>query len=217
MTATIDVIDALSDISPGTALDELRRRRPVTRDQLQASNDALFVPIDEGEFPVSERLLVAAFATRLTADDATAARYADLARAADASRAAVVLAEAAAVAAPGPFGLYPEAGLTAESIDGPRYTPGDETVDALGGRLAAALAHTQLLVARPRESSAAALDRLLEAGWSTDDIVTLSQLVAFLAFQQRVAAGLRVLAASPAASDSHPDSPSDSHSEEAAA
>jgi len=35
---------------------------------------------------------------------------------------------------------------------------------------------------------------LHNAGWSTNDIVTLSQLVAFLAFQIRAVAGLRALA-----------------------
>jgi uncharacterized protein YciW len=38
----------------------------------------------------------------------------------------------------------------------------------------------------------------VDAGWSTTDIVTLSQIVAFLSFQIRVIAGLRVLAAHPA-------------------
>ncbi|MGI0520426.1 CMD domain protein, partial [Microbacterium maritypicum] len=65
----------------------------------------------------------------------------------------------------------------------------------IGERLAAALAHTHLLVFRPREASGADLGRLLDAGWSADGIVTLSQLVSFLAFQQRVVTGLRVLAA----------------------
>jgi len=60
-------------------------------------------------------------------------------------------------------------------------------------RLAAALAHTHLLVYRPRDSSADALQTLLDAGWSTTGIVTLSQLVAFLNFQLRVVAGLTVL------------------------
>lgn len=46
---------------------------------------------------------------------------------------------------------------------------------------------------RPRESSPEALEALADAGWSADGIVTLSQLVAFLAFQLRVAAGLRLL------------------------
>jgi uncharacterized protein YciW len=35
---------------------------------------------------------------------------------------------------------------------------------------------------------------LLDAGWSTTDVVTLSQIAAFLSFQIRVVAGLRVLA-----------------------
>ena len=36
---------------------------------------------------------------------------------------------------------------------------------------------------------------MVDAGWSADGIVTLSQLVSFLAFQQRVVTGLRALAA----------------------
>ena len=39
------------------------------------------------------------------------------------------------------------------------------------------------------------VQRLLDAGWSTTGIVTLSQIVAFLSFQIRVVAGLRALAA----------------------
>jgi uncharacterized protein YciW len=63
------------------------------------------------------------------------------------------------------------------------------------GRLDAALVHAHLLVFRPRDASSAALQALLNAGWSTDDIVTLSQLVAFLSFQIRVVTGLSALAA----------------------
>ena len=40
---------------------------------------------------------------------------------------------------------------------------------------------------------------LADAGWSTDGIVTVSQLVSFLAFQLRVAAGLRLLTTEEAA------------------
>ena len=46
----------------------------------------------------------------------------------------------------------------------------------------------------PRDAAPAALQTLLNAGWSTTDIVTLSQIAAFLSFQIRVVAGLRVLA-----------------------
>lgn len=191
---TTDVVDELAGLAPGSPVDALRHRRPVTRDQLQASFDALFAPIDDSAFPLAERALVAAFATRSTADDPTAGFYADRARAVDAERAAIVRAEASAAATAGPFGTYTEAGLRRESTDGRRYEPSLTARDLLGERLSAALAHTHLLTSRPREADGAALDRLLEAGWSIDGIVTLSQLVAFLAFEQRVVAGLRVLA-----------------------
>lgn len=194
-TATPDIVDVLVGVSEGDALDLLRRRRPVTREQLQASHDALFAPIDDSDFALAERLLVAAFATRATADDETAAYYADAATAADPERAATVLAEASAAATAGPFGTYAEAGLQSESTDGRRYEPGIAARDALGEHLTAAIAHAHLLTARPREADGAAQARLLDAGWTADGIVTLSQLVSFLAFQQRVAAGLRILSA----------------------
>lgn len=192
-TPTIDTVDRLAGLRPDGDVAHLRRRRPVTREQLQASSDALFAPLDDREFPLVDRLLVASFATRTTADDVTAAHYAALASEADAARAAIVAAEASVAATAGPFGAYTEDGLAGESTDGRRYEPGIAARDALGERLSAALAHAHLLVARPREAGAAALDRLLDAGWSVGGIVTLSQLVSFLAFQQRVAAGLRVL------------------------
>ena len=65
----------------------------------------------------------------------------------------------------------------------------------LGRRLAAAFDHTHLLVFHPRDAAPTALQALLDAGWSTTGIVTLSQIVAFLSFQIRVVAGLRALAA----------------------
>ncbi|GAA5203526.1 CMD domain protein [Microbacterium jejuense] len=195
----IDVVDDLVGVRAGDPLDALRRRRPVTRDQLQASYDALFAPLDDAAFPLDERVLVAAFATRSTADDTTASSYADAATAIDARRTEIVLAEASAAATAGPFGAYREDGLVGESTDGRRYEPGIAARDALGERLAAALAHAHLLTFRPREADAAAQTGLVDAGWSADGIVTLSQLVSFLAFQQRVVAGLRALAPSVAA------------------
>ncbi|WP_217181842.1 CMD domain protein [Streptomyces sp. AC495_CC817] len=191
---TTDVVDQIVGVTP--ALDELRRRRPVTREQLQASFEALFHPISEEHASQTERELVAAFATRLAGDDdATGAFYAERALAADAGRADIVLAEAADAATTGPFGTYTEAGLQAENADGDRYAPSAAATEALGSRLAAALEHAHLLVFRPREASASDIERLLAAGWSPDGVVTLSQLLSFLAFQQRVVAGLRVLGA----------------------
>lgn len=191
---TDDIVDRIAEVTP--ELDALRRRRPVTREQLQASFDALFQPVSTEHVSQAERELVAAFATGLAgADDPTAEFYAGRAQEADPQRATVVLAEAARAATTGPFGTYTELGLQAENADGARYVPSEAVIAAAGERLAAALAHTHLLVFRPREASGADLGRLLDAGWSADGIVTLSQLVSFLAFQQRVVTGLRVLAA----------------------
>jgi CMD domain protein len=191
---TTDIVDQIAGVTP--ELDAVRRRRPATREQLQASFDALFHPVSVAHVSQAERELVAAFATRLAGDsDATGTFYADRALAADPARAAVVLAEAAAAAVSGPFGAYTEQGLRHESSEGERYAPSPDAADVLGERLTAALAHAHLLVFRPREAAASDVERLLGAGWSADAIVTLSQLVSFLAFQQRVVAGLRVLGA----------------------
>lgn len=190
---TDDIVDRIAEVTP--ELDALRRRRPVTREQLQASFDALFRPVTVEHVSQAERELVAAFATGLAgADDASAAFYAARAQEGDPQRATAVIAEATGAADSGPFGAYTELGLQGENTEGERYAPSDAVTAAIGERLAAALAHTHLLVFRPREASGADLGRLLDAGWSTDGIVTLSQLVSFLAFQQRVVTGLRVLA-----------------------
>lgn len=189
---TQDIVDQVVGVTP--ALDALRRRRPVTREQLQASFDALFDPFSVEHVSQAEREIVAAFATRLAgSDDPTAQFYAQRALDLDPERAALALAEAADAADAGPFGTYTELGLQAENTDGLRYAPTDAVVSALGERLAAALVHTHLLVLRPREAAGADLGRLLQAGWSADGIITLSQLVSFLAFQQRVITGLKVL------------------------
>lgn len=188
-----DIVDDLVGITPGSAVAALRERRPETKGQIQASYDALFSPVDDAELPLGERLLLAAFATALGGPDATADHFAALAREADAERSALVLAEAEKARTSGPYGAYTEAGLQHENTVGPVYRA-DAVRDAAGIRLAAALEHVHLLTFRPREASAAALDALFAAGWSTDGIVTLSQLISFLAFLQRVVAGLRVLA-----------------------
>ncbi len=194
MTApTVDVVDTLTGAAPDGVVTAVRSIRPVTREQLQASYDALFDPVDDSGFGVTERLLVAAFATRLTGADATADHYAQRAAAADAAAASVIASLADEAGTSGPFGRYREEGLAGESADGLRFSVPEGARAQLGDRLAAALEHAHLLVYRPREAADAALRHLLDAGWTVSGIVTLSQLVAFLAFQQRVVAGLRVL------------------------
>ncbi len=93
----------------------------------------------------------------------------------------------------GPYGAYPNGPLTVEDVPGPIYQVATTSRSVLGARLSAALAHVHMLVLHPRDASPASLQALRDAGWLKTDIVTLSQLVAFLAFQIRAIAGLRAL------------------------
>jgi CMD domain protein len=190
-----DVIDTLAGIEPGSALDAIRNRRPDARKQAQASYRALFVPEIPGEVTATERFAMAAFVTGLHGDAETAAFYAAGLAASGASpelRRAIDRAIAEAKGE-GPYGVYPAGPLSREDTTGPTYHVAAETRAALGPRLAAAFDHMHLLVFHPRDAAPAALQALLDAGWSTTDIVTLSQIAAFLAFQIRVVAGLRIL------------------------
>lgn len=60
--------------------------------------------------------------------------------------------------------------------------------------LNAALAHARTLTLHPVSAQASDLQALLDAGWAEDDIVTLSQLTAFISFQSRLLRGYRLLA-----------------------
>jgi CMD domain protein len=115
---------------------------------------------------------------------------------------AAVLEAAESGAALGPYGEYRESGLRGENRPGLRWAAPAAVRQALGERLSAALDHAHLLVFRPREASPAALGSLVRAGWSTTGVITLSQLVAFLAYQLRVVSGLRLLATAQPASAS---------------
>jgi CMD domain protein len=191
-----DVIDTLAGIKPGSALDRVRHRRPDARDQAQASYRALFAPEIPGEVTATERFAVAAFVTGLHGDAETASFYAAGLAASGASaelRRAIDTAIAAAKGQ-GPYGSYPAGPLSREDTTGPNHRVAPEIRGALGLRLAAAFDHMHLLVFHPRDAAPAGLQALLDAGWSTTDIVTLSQIAAFLSFQIRVVAALRVLA-----------------------
>ncbi|WP_338638128.1 alkylhydroperoxidase domain protein (plasmid) [Erwinia persicina] len=62
-----------------------------------------------------------------------------------------------------------------------------------GEKWHSALAHAERLTFQPAAAGPAHLRELEQAGWSADDIVTLSQLVAFVSFQSRLLRGLRLL------------------------
>ncbi|WP_199135526.1 CMD domain protein [Delftia sp. ASV31] len=212
-----DVIDHLADITPGSALDRVRRHRSEARTQAQQSFAALFTPAEPvpGTVSLRERLALAAFTAGLHGEPRSAVFYTRALATEDAELAAVVASEVVrgraqslqAGSGPhgpyGPYGSYPAGPLSREDQPGPAYAVDPAHAALLGPRLAAALAHAHLLAYHPRDASAGALQALQQAGWSETDIVILSQLASFLSFQIRVVAGLRVLAARPAPQAAH--------------
>lgn len=191
-----DVIDMLVGIEPGSTLDAIRHRRPEARNQAQASYRALFAPAIPGDVTVTERFAVAAFVTGLHGGTETASFYAARLTDSGASAELCRAVEAAITGAKGqgPYGSFPTGPLSREDSPGPTHRVAAETRGVLGQRLAAAFDHMHMLVFHPRDAAPVALQELLDAGWSTTGIVTLSQIAAFLSFQIRVIAGLRVLA-----------------------
>lgn len=191
---TPDVIDTLVGIAPGSRLDRIRAGRSQARENAQNSYLALFAPASTDGLSLGERFAVAAFVAGLHGQPAARDFYAaDLARHADAGIVAAVADEVAVGTTLGPYGAYPAGPLSREDVDGPRHRVDPTRRAVLGKRLAAALDHAHMLVFHPRDADPAALQRLLDAGLSTTEVVTLSQLVAFLSFQIRVVAGLAVL------------------------
>ena len=63
-----------------------------------------------------------------------------------------------------------------------------------GARLAAVLEHAERVATAPGSATPEHLRALEAAGLSAQAIVALSQLIAFVAYQIRVVAGLRLLA-----------------------
>ncbi len=194
--AMTDIIDTLVGIEPGSALDQIRSTRQQARDNAQRSFEVLFEPENPGTFSLAERYAVAAYTVSLQASQSPAAAfYTEMLEDEVSPELAHAVAELAAQdRRPGPYGEYQETGLAAESEPGPTVSYSPERRPAvIDERLAAALEHAHLLSLHPRDATAQHLRRLETAGWSADDIVTLSQVISFLAFQIRVIDGLLAL------------------------
>ncbi|AGG67479.1 alkylhydroperoxidase domain protein [Corynebacterium callunae] len=181
----------LIDMLVGTDLPELRDNRPQARDNAHKSFEALLEPSEPGTFSFAERYAVATYVAGLHQFSPAVDLYQDLLL--DEAPTTVVTAVSDAIEqgiSSGPYGTYREPELSAESEPGGSVR-NDATV--LGKRLAAAFDYAHLLVFHPRDSRPEVLGRLSGAGWSADDTVSLAQLISFLAFQLRVAYGLRTL------------------------
>jgi CMD domain protein len=195
-----DVIDTLAGIEPGSSLDAIRNQRPQARRHAQASHESLLEPRSEADATRLERLAIACFVAGLHGRPEMEAFYGTALAEAGAPAAWKGAIAAAVVAAKGqgPYGHYPKGPLSAEDEPGPIFKVGAAERGALGSRLVAAFEHAHMLVFHPRDAAPPWLQALIDAGWSTTGIVVISQLVAFLSYQIRVVAGLRVLKARPA-------------------
>ena len=162
-----DVIDQAVPLAPDHPLYALRRERPKVVASTQGSYEGMFSPAVQG-ISVTERLLVALHACRLSKADSLAAHYR--------SR---LLADGAEGAA--------DPALVDAVASGNEALPAD-------ARLQTILGFTAKLIDRPIEGDRAAIDALLQAGLSTPAVVALGQLIAFLSYQIRVVAGLQAIA-----------------------
>lgn len=187
----IDVIDKLV----GEPLKS-RLRRPITIDGAQKSYDALFSTDTDSDFPLADRFAIATFVARLHRFEAAISFYDDELKKRKAEWSEIIAKAAEAAKSTGPFGFYPNGPLSKENIIGKSWFAGQELQDRLGVKLAAALGYAHLLVFHPRDCEKGNLDRLIQDGWSDKTLITLSQLIAFLSFQIRLAEGLKVLATS---------------------
>lgn len=189
-----DLIDELAGIVPGDHLDTLRAKRPIARRDAQASYEALVAsPSDLDRASAVERAAIGYWVTALSQAAALAEHYRSLLASLDPAVLDALAAAIPGAATTGPYGAYPPGPLSAEDTGGLHWAAPAALRAAVGDRIAAALEHAHLLTFRPRDSHPKALQALLDAGWTTDGIVTIAQLVAFTHFQLRVVAGLTAL------------------------
>lgn len=162
--STLDAIDAILG-EAGPRVRELRSQKPELADQLQAYYRAVFEPDADSAaaLPLADRGVIAVRVASHTGSSAVADWYAGIAESAGAD--AATIARARDVSRP-----WTEA------------TP-----------LAAAIRHADMLTTRPVAAQPGHIAALKEAGFTPAGIMSLSQVVAFVAYQVRLIAGLRAL------------------------
>lgn len=84
--------------------------------------------------------------------------------------------------------------VTAGAGRGVRDFADPDSGSATTPRAAAILRHVDLVTTSPKAATRDDIEKLTAAGLDTRDIVSLSGLIAFVNYQQRVVAGLRLLA-----------------------
>lgn len=188
---THDIIVDLTGIDPESdealSITAVRQLRAQARDNAQLSFEALLEG-DSPDLPLAERLAIAAFVASLHGDERARTFYLDLYG--DEGDADSLTDFLPTTSSRGPYGVYAEAGLKDENQEGPWYL----APHGLNPRLAAAFGFAHLLTLHPRDANPTQIAALAHAGFSADAVVSLAQLISFLAFQLRVVHGLREIA-----------------------
>ena len=162
-TTSTDIINQLAGIPDDSPLGRLRASRDVAFHAAQGSFRELLEPADLGGVSRLEREAVAYRIGLLERSEPVIAHH---------------QARLAAV------------GATPEEITAIEAFPEG---DGLSPHLVAILDHTDLLTDEPKAASPEALEALRQAGLNTRDIVSVSQLIAFVSFQVRLLATLRIM------------------------
>lgn len=163
VATTVDMMNQLAGLAPTSALAAVRALRPDVVRHSQGSYDTLIAPPVATGLTLVERALVALRVAVLTDSQPLITHYQQ--RLGELGVSASMLAT-----------VTERAGTTAHDL-----------------RTAAIIRHVDLLTRAPGQATPAALQQLQAAGLSGPEIVTLSQLIAFLSFQVRVLPVLSLL------------------------
>lgn len=157
------LIETLAGTGSGLS-DVLAERAEVLR-LSQAAHDAILLPRAPGGISHGERAALAARIARANADETLAEHYRVLLGQAGAGPALVAVAN------------------------------GADPAEAAGAdaRLRAIVSHVDLVTLSPKDATRADIAALVAAGLAEPDIVRLAELIAFVNYQARVVAGLRLL------------------------
>ncbi len=162
-TATADVIGTIAGITPGSRADVARRQKPELITGAQDYYEATITPIEPGGLSLAERSLVAFRVALLTPSTEVTAFYRDRLGSLEVD--------------PGVVDAMASSAFPGEIDD----------------RFTAILWHVDRNTTAPRDAEAVHLKQLAAAGLSPFDIVSLSQVIAFVSYQIRLVAALKAL------------------------
>ena len=159
-----NLIESLAGLKAGSQLAEVASERSGIMEMSQASHDAVLLPREPGGLSHAERAALAVRMARWNGDSGLAAHYREL------------------------LGQAGETSVLAAIASG-------AALEQLGAdaRLIAITRHVDILTKTVKDATRADIEALKAAGIAEPDIVRLAELAAFVNYQVRVIAGLRLL------------------------